>query len=461
MHRWNSDQTSEQNLQICTVSIVNLEKSDLNQFLFINTKGGIRRLLHPVPHGGSGMNTGGAHKLKCQLPLSSWNEQPHRTGRPVLHAHSSRYSEWKFDIFELVVVRSFTTDSNLLQPTVCVNTTPSHVSFSRVSLHTFQWRTWHWLKCLAGTSSMYHPHGVVVYSSTLHTAFFTVSLIFLLILLIFIFIFHVGWFDEKYPISNVRENPRRDSENEQIKILLERLSDACRRRADHSEEESLSSSLSSSVSHDRTGRPVVCRLVSSARQTQRHNSENEQIRTLLERRKEQILADCQAAIRKQEFQADHNRSIQKLNGVIESRRGEIYRALQRDEQHQRVQQLLHEQSLEQNLDLRESHEKSQNEMEELKRFQGSTSETITKRKLIEDRDTILELTSKIQGLQNEINCMNDSRDFQDAEAVCSGQSHVTTSQRVFFPPHSDPDGMLCRSLGMAQQWAAKYLGHAW
>ena len=31
---------------------------------FINTKGGIRRLLHPVPHGGSGTNTGEAHKLK-------------------------------------------------------------------------------------------------------------------------------------------------------------------------------------------------------------------------------------------------------------------------------------------------------------------------------------------------------------------------------------------------------------
>ena len=51
-------------LQICTVSTVNLEKSDLNQFSFINTKFGVRRLLHPVPHGGSGMNTGGAHKLK-------------------------------------------------------------------------------------------------------------------------------------------------------------------------------------------------------------------------------------------------------------------------------------------------------------------------------------------------------------------------------------------------------------
>ena len=40
------------------------KKSDLNQFSLINTKHGIRRLLHPVPHGGSGTNTGGAHKLK-------------------------------------------------------------------------------------------------------------------------------------------------------------------------------------------------------------------------------------------------------------------------------------------------------------------------------------------------------------------------------------------------------------
>ena len=41
-------------------STANLEMSDLNQFVFINTKGGIRLLL-PVPHGGSGMKTGGAH----------------------------------------------------------------------------------------------------------------------------------------------------------------------------------------------------------------------------------------------------------------------------------------------------------------------------------------------------------------------------------------------------------------
>ena len=83
----------------------------------------------------------------------------------------------------------------------------------------------------------------------------------------------------------------------------------------------------------------------------------------------------------------------------------------------------------------------------LKRFLGSTFDTISRRKLVEDRDTVLELTGKIQEIQNESNCMNDSRDFQDAVSVRSGQSHVA-SQPVFIPPHPDPGGMLSRSLGM-------------
>ena len=103
--------------------------------------------------------------------------------------------------------------------------------------------------------------------------------------------------------------------------------------------------------------------------------------------------------------------------------------------------------MEQNRDLREAHEKSLNEMEELKRFQGSTFDTISRRRLVEDQDNILELTSKIQELQNEINCKNDSRDFQDAESVRSGHSHVA-SHPVSFPPHPVPGGMLSRSIGM-------------
>ena len=88
-----------------------------------------------------------------------------------------------------------------------------------------------------------------------------------------------------------------------------------------------------------------------------------------------------------------------MNGIIESQRREIDHTIAGDEQLRRDQQILHEQLLEQNRELREAHEKSLNEMEELKRFQGSTFDTFTRRKLIEDRETFLELTAKIQELQ--------------------------------------------------------------
>ena len=93
-----------------------------------------------------------------------------------------------------------------------------------------------------------------------------------------------------------------------------------------------------------------------------------------------------------------------------------------------------------------AHEKGFSEMEELKRLQGSTFDTVEE-KAIDDRNTILELTGKIQELQNEINCVNDWRYFQDAELVRSGHSHVI-SQLVSFPSHPVPGGMLNRSLGM-------------
>ena len=50
----------------------------------------------------------------------------------------------------------------------------------------------------------------------------------------------------------------------------------------------------------------------------------EQIRILLERHKEQILAGCRAEIQKHEFQADYDRrNIQELSGIIDSQQREI------------------------------------------------------------------------------------------------------------------------------------------
>ena len=69
---------------------------------------------------------------------------------------------------------------------------------------------------------------------------------------------------------------------------------------------------------ERTGRPVRPR-------GQELNVGNAQIRTLLDRQKEQILAECQAEIRRHEFQADYDRgSVRKLSEIIESQQDELH-----------------------------------------------------------------------------------------------------------------------------------------
>ena len=76
-------------------------------------------------------------------------------------------------------------------------------------------------------------------------------------------------------------------------------------------------------------------------------------------KKEQILADKRAEIQKLEFQADFGRrSIQELNGIIQSQRREIDHTLACDEQSRRDQFLLQEELSEQNRDFREAHIKS-------------------------------------------------------------------------------------------------------
>ena len=135
-----------------------------------------------------------------------------------------------------------------------------------------------------------------------------------------------------------------------------------------------------------------------------------------------------------------------MGEIVDSQQEELHLA-RAEEVQQRDQQLLQGQLLQQNLELREAHQRSLTEMEELRKFQSSTFDTIARRKLVEDQNTILELSGRIQELQNEINCMNDSKEFQDAESIRSGNSHVT-SRPVSFPPHPIPEGMLSRSFGV-------------
>ena len=148
--------------------------------------------------------------------------------------------------------------------------------------------------------------------------------------------------------------------------LEDMLHQVHREQAYHSLREDLSVSLSSSMSV-RTGLLVGDRSL----QPGEHRSSEAQIRTLLDDQKEQILAECQAIISQHEFQAA------------------------RAEEEQR---LLQGQLLKQKLEFREAHQRSLTEMEELRKFQSSTFDTMARRKFVEDQNTMLALSGRSTGI---------------------------------------------------------------
>ena len=153
---------------------------------------------------------------------------------------------------------------------------------------------------------------------------------------------------------------------------------------------------------DRTGNPVG------------ESSSSAQIRTLLDEQRQMIIAEYCEKVSHHELlaaQAEQERKI--LQGEL----------------------------LRQQQDFREVHQQNLTEMKELQKFQNSTSDELTRQKFIKDQNTIMELSGRLQELQNEVNCMNDSKDFQDAESVRSGNSHVT-SQPGVFPKHPPFEGLL-------------------
>ena len=82
-------------------------------------------------------------------------------------------------------------------------------------------------------------------------------------------------------------------------VLEGMLREAHRVHSHHSQREDLSVGLSSSSVSDRTGRPVGDR----AGRPAEPSSQDAQIRTLLDKQKERILAECQAEINRHDFQA--------------------------------------------------------------------------------------------------------------------------------------------------------------
>ena len=160
-----------------------------------------------------------------------------------------------------------------------------------------------------------------------------------------------------------------------------------------------------------------------ARIAEERESSNAQIRTMLDEQRRTIIAEYGEKVLHHELlaaQAEQDRKI------------------------------LQEELLRQQQDFREVHQQDLMKHLELQKFQNSTFDEFTQKKFIEDQKTIMELSGRLQELQNEVNFMNDSKDFMDAESICSGNPHVTSPPGL-FPRHPPFEGMLRPSFSSQRQ----------
>ena len=177
------------------------------------------------------------------------------------------------------------------------------------------------------------------------------------------------------------------------------LTEAHRGQADYCDPDGVSVSQSSlSVAFDRAGKPAKERdvdqsvgfgvtrnthsahnkftentqaekVVDRSGKPEERNSSNAQIRTLLDEQRQMTIAEYCEKIGQHELQAAH---------AEEERRN------------------LREELWRQQMDFREVHQQSLTEMEEVRKFQSSTFDTLARRKLIEDQNTIFELSGRVQ-----------------------------------------------------------------
>ena len=127
-----------------------------------------------------------------------------------------------------------------------------------------------------------------------------------------------------------------------------------------------------------------------------------QIRTMLDEQRRILTAECSEKVLHHELLAAHAEQDRKI---------------------------LHEE-LRQQQEFREVRQEDLMKHLELQKFQNS-----------ENQKTIMDLSGRLQELQNEMNLMNDSKEFMDAESICSGNLHVT-SPLGLFPKHPPFEGML-------------------
>ena len=154
----------------------------------------------------------------------------------------------------------------------------------------------------------------------------------------------------------------------------------------------------------------------------RFSDPEEAPRLVLEEQRDHLLAEAKSEILEQECKVDLlSTCIRECQRQAHSNRLEMDCVNHGCEGSRREQARLREELAQREKVLRENQIRSIHEVGELKRAQ--------------------ELTSHIQELQERMSYMNDSREFQDVESICSGRLSHVLSQPTVVP---SPCGMLSR-----------------
>ena len=170
-------------------------------------------------------------------------------------------------------------------------------------------------------------------------------------------------------------------------------------------------------------------------------SENDKI-LIVEEQRDHLLSEARSEVLKQECRADFlDCSMRELQRQIHSSRTETDHTNLGYETSRREQARLHEELAKRERALRETHIWSIHEVEVLKRAQEMRIDEFSRQELRESLPTFHELTSQIQELQDMVNLVNESGEFQDVESICSGKLSHVPSQPAAVP---SPCGMLNR-----------------
>ena len=157
-------------------------------------------------------------------------------------------------------------------------------------------------------------------------------------------------------------------------------------------------------------------------------------RSLLEGNKDHLLSQARSELMKQEHQVGSlNNCIGEVQRQAYAQRLELQDAQHGHIEYRREQVRLQEELSMKEKFLRDTLIRCMHEMGEMKRAQELRIDEVSVQKLRENHETIQQLTSQLQQMQEQMNSVNDSGEFQEVDTNYSGRLSYVSSQLAMIP----------------------------